>query len=566
MQSDLAFEKALLVKSGEPDITPLFLTLRDLSDLHYISSILSYIDKGIPVYVLPFSRINAQMHTVQGIATRMVNMVRSVQSAGPYRIVGWSFGGMIAYEMATQLIGADQEISFLGLIESVYHHPCNGGAVEPELGVEETERFLGLVRQFGRIRDDVPRGTEAADTKLLGEESIPNLREEASVLAVPMASDNALISDLDTIFARLRGQTTAASMYAAYAIPIPIYCFASHEIIGESLALGWEMIVPGKLLRIIQVDRVSQYGTKHSCAHELGRAVSDALRNIPGYPEKVAEASYAPLFKLKSGVGRHTPTLFCVPGAGDSITVFRELADYIDNFLSMYGFEPRGLEGTLVPHSTVIAASACYLRALEKHESHGSMRLLGHSFGGWVVFEMARQLRHSGIQVESLTLLDTEAPDNDRSPFREYSRVDVIVEMIESFERMLGRSLTLQRSDFDSLNTNAQVELLHSRLVNAGIMHRRSQPDLFRGSLRTFGTALRTHYQPHEPYQGPVQLALADDERLTEDANRERHKCVIDGWRRWAPDLSHVHIPGNHLTLLKSPHVSKLVRLLRLKL
>jgi hypothetical protein len=35
---------------------------------------------------------------------------------GPYRFAGWSLGGVLAYEVAIQLIGQDQIVEFAGLI------------------------------------------------------------------------------------------------------------------------------------------------------------------------------------------------------------------------------------------------------------------------------------------------------------------------------------------------------------------------------------------------------------------------------------------------------------------
>ncbi|MEI8632660.1 thioesterase domain-containing protein [Vibrio sp. PP-XX7] len=33
--------------------------------------------------------------------------------------MGWSFGGTLAYEVAAQLLGQDQEIEFLGLLDTM---------------------------------------------------------------------------------------------------------------------------------------------------------------------------------------------------------------------------------------------------------------------------------------------------------------------------------------------------------------------------------------------------------------------------------------------------------------
>ncbi len=51
-------------------------------------------------------------------SARYLAAIRAVQPQGPYRLAGWSFGGMVAYEMARMLLVAGEEVGYLGLIDS----------------------------------------------------------------------------------------------------------------------------------------------------------------------------------------------------------------------------------------------------------------------------------------------------------------------------------------------------------------------------------------------------------------------------------------------------------------
>ncbi len=51
-------------------------------------------------------------------AVRYLSAVRAVQPHGPYRLAGWSFGGMLAYEVARLFLMAGEEVTYLGLIDS----------------------------------------------------------------------------------------------------------------------------------------------------------------------------------------------------------------------------------------------------------------------------------------------------------------------------------------------------------------------------------------------------------------------------------------------------------------
>uniref|UniRef100_UPI0035E3D90D non-ribosomal peptide synthetase n=2 Tax=Gordonia paraffinivorans TaxID=175628 RepID=UPI0035E3D90D len=52
------------------------------------------------------------------LAARYVDEIRQVQPNGPYHILGWSIGGIIAHAMATRLQAAGEEVAYLGIMDS----------------------------------------------------------------------------------------------------------------------------------------------------------------------------------------------------------------------------------------------------------------------------------------------------------------------------------------------------------------------------------------------------------------------------------------------------------------
>lgn len=56
---------------------------------------------------------------VETLAARYVEEARRVQPVGPYFLIGYCFGGLVAYEMACQLKSAGEPVAFLGLIDTV---------------------------------------------------------------------------------------------------------------------------------------------------------------------------------------------------------------------------------------------------------------------------------------------------------------------------------------------------------------------------------------------------------------------------------------------------------------
>jgi thioesterase domain-containing protein/acyl carrier protein len=56
---------------------------------------------------------------VQKQATLYIEAIRTVQQQGPYHLAGWSFGGIVAFEMARQLQQQEQNVSLLAIIDSI---------------------------------------------------------------------------------------------------------------------------------------------------------------------------------------------------------------------------------------------------------------------------------------------------------------------------------------------------------------------------------------------------------------------------------------------------------------
>ncbi len=55
--------------------------------------------------------------TVEDAAREEVDAIKSVQSTGPYHLLGFSNGGVLAFELACQLQDQNEEVSFLGIID-----------------------------------------------------------------------------------------------------------------------------------------------------------------------------------------------------------------------------------------------------------------------------------------------------------------------------------------------------------------------------------------------------------------------------------------------------------------
>jgi thioesterase domain-containing protein len=232
---------------------------------------------------------------------------------------------------------------------------------------------------------------------------------------------------------RMKASIHAMDDYHPLSIPIPIHLFsAMDEDEGDDATpagdtyLGWARVLPQAQIRVISVP-----GTHYSMMSPphidvLGKSLTDVMRQAGAVKKAIPTQHDACLVTIQVGQGVMYP-VFCVPGAGANITDFIHVAPALGGQWPIHGLQPRGLNNGRVPHSTVPAAARAYLRVIDETYPEGPLHLLGHSFGGWVVFEMALRLRAAGRKVASVTLIDAEAPEGDSILGREYDRAEMFI-------------------------------------------------------------------------------------------------------------------------------------------
>jgi thioesterase domain-containing protein len=567
-KSDTAVEGVIPVRTTGAE-RPLFLIHENTGQDLWFSMLAAQINSEIPVYGLPGAPLDEpRLQTIEGMAARLVEIMRSAQPVGPYRFAGWALGGVLAYEVATQLIGQDQMVEFAGLIDAGC--PISRSGTNPPQACNRSSRtsLLELCESLAREvyltagRQLTLSGLKEVANELDFEDLFSQCRKSGMLHERFV---NHAAKEIEQYLVRLMAYERAVENYVANPIPIPIYLFTAEEQpdIPEEPAppdplMGWGSVIPERQIHLIRVpgNRRSLMDDPHVVI--LGQALSVAIAQASERRPDLPETRYCPHVILQVGKRSNTP-VFCIPGAGGNVTGFIELASAMGSECPIHGLQPRGVEGALTPHSTVEAAAAMYLKAINTIQPDGRAHLIGHSFGGWIAFEIATQMRASGRSVASLTIIDSEAPGGSGLLGRAYTSTEALMELIEVMELAAEKSLGVHRAEFESQNTEGQLRLLHEGMLRVGLMPRRSTPDALLGPIRTFGAALRTGYRPRRPFPDPVRLALARDPRLDDRVNRREHHATLERWRLWAPNITCWHGPGNHFSILKPPHVQVLV-------
>jgi len=484
------------------------------------------------------------------MATRLVRMIREVQPTGPYRMAGWSLGGILAYEIAAQLIGQDQGVEFVGMFDSYYPTSEN-------IQLQDAKQEHALLLHVLRMAETEDGGGDGADVESAAEQDVDLDTFIARCRERGLLPGHVTLVQARQMRDRLRDHQRALPEYVPQPVPVAVHQFAAAESPDTDPRRGWEVVLPAAQLHAARVPGTHFSMMRTPNAQALGEALSDRIARARRGGEALSAGGQSPVLKLQGGKAGVAP-LFCVPGAGTSMTSFIDLLGSVDRLWPVYGLQPRGLDGRTVPHSTVQAAAEHYLRAMDEVWPEGPVHLLGHSFGGWVALEMALRLREAGRTIGSLTILDSEVPDEEESLIREYDNREAFLKLAGVLEMTAERSFGIDPAEVDARDEAGRLELLHGKMVRHGLMNARSVPEVMAGPFRTFARCLRTTYRPSGVYPGRLRLVLVPDPRKDEETNLRELAASVRGWKRWAPALVYSAGAGNHITALKPPHVARL--------
>ena len=133
--------------------------------------------------------------------------------------------------------------------------------------------------------------------------------------------------------------------------------------------------------------------------------IAPTIASMAQLLEHPDQAALPPAIQLKEGGGQ--PPIFMTHGLGSSVLDLSTLAQHIVTDRPIYGLQARGTEGTVPPCETVEEMAAYSLEAIRRIQPHGPYTLIGYSFGGLVLMEIAHRLRAQGETVAMLAMVDT---------------------------------------------------------------------------------------------------------------------------------------------------------------
>ncbi|MBE8969338.1 amino acid adenylation domain-containing protein [Nostocales cyanobacterium LEGE 12452] len=439
----------------------------------------------------------------------------------------------------------------------------------------ETQNFSSLLRKF--LKEKLPEYTIPKAFVMLN--SLP--------LTASGKVDRLALTELDSPASRLRDKTfiaprtpTESSLAKIWAEVLNIERVGIYDNFFD---LGGDSLLTVRLLKQIHKQFESELPLSTLFLNPTIESLATALSSKADY------LPWSPLVPIQPAGSN--PAFFCIHPIFGVVFPYYELAANLGKNQPFYGLQPIGLDGKNPPLTRIEDMATHYIEALRSVQPKGPYFLGGWSFGGWVAFEMAQQLQKSGEEVALLAVLDTLAPIPGNIPslgsgfkfmlttvaryiwpfFLDYfyliiaiikNRINSLTSRLTNFNKIVRNSFwesltrSLQRNLFSHfiLKEDAPVNVIPEESKLRLLSELAIRPMLrvfYANSQAVLNYVPQAYPKRINLFRTKVQSSIAK-----EDSSMGWDQIIVGGTEIH-------HIPGNHLTMLRKPHIQILAAQLR---
>ncbi|MEU6347053.1 SDR family NAD(P)-dependent oxidoreductase [Streptomyces sp. NPDC046977] len=228
-----------------------------------------------PVYGL--ERLDSAT-TMEDKARHYQRVMRDLWPSGPYHMLGWSFGGCLAYEVARQLDQDGQEPGFLGLIDTILPAALPG-LDSQQLLIDRFERFVQYIEATYGRRVRLPYQELAS---VSDDEQIDVVLREVAAAGCEMSP--AIVEHQRTSYLDARvGERYRPRPYAGPTVlyraqdPQPLTTALDPRYLRQEADLGWASLCPALQIVLVTGDHLSMIDPPHVAivARHLNATLND---------------------------------------------------------------------------------------------------------------------------------------------------------------------------------------------------------------------------------------------------------------------------------------------------
>lgn len=236
--------------------------------------------------------------------------------------------------------------------------------------------------------------------------------------------------------------------------------------------------------------------------------------------------------------------LWGVHGVGGTVMSYKYIADYLDDSISVYGLQSKGLNGDIEPLDRVEDMAKLYIEEMLKVQPEGPYLICGYSFGGIIAAEIAVQLAELGKHVSFLGMLDAPSPDvaNSKPTIFKFVSAHAINFFKEENEKKLAY-------------LSSRLKWFRERKHANKTEYERNLNDKH-PKLRMYNV-LKPNYAAAQKYKAkPIAVKITIFRAHIQLARCFWHGQM--GWEKYCANIEVLNVPGGHLSMVEEPHVSSL--------
>lgn len=266
------------------------------------------------------------------------------------------------------------------------------------------------------------------------------------------------------------------------------------------------------------------------------------------------------LVDFKNATGK--PALFLVHPIGGHVLCYAALARVLKDQVHLHALQAPGTWDGREPMRSVHAQAIYYADAIEQVAPQGPLNVGGWSYGGVVAYELASELQRRGRRLHNVFLLDTIV--RVRQGNVQIERTEFINwfmwELLSGDGQKEYGYQALDFSDLSDLDAFAAIrqhgidQEIFDETITLATLEQLFQ--VFHGNWQ----GLLDYRFP--PLDLPITLFAADVE--LPDVLQAPHELVgtafgdpYRGWRSIAPQVQRVAVGGDHLTMMREPHIAR---------
>lgn len=241
--------------------------------------------------------------------------------------------------------------------------------------------------------------------------------------------------------------------------------------------------------------------------------------------------------------GNRSP-LFCIHAVDGDVLSYRKLATYLGNDQPVYGFWFNKFVAGIRHPVEISDLASCYIGEMRALQPIGPYFIAGHSMGGLIAYEMARQLRLQNQRVALLAMFDTWL-------IHKRDRKKLTEKVNKSWQKSSSVSVT-QAPHYLFAKITKEIGRFRQKLlarkyrmnfINDAELDELQAPTILKSAFR--------NYRPGS-YDGTIMYFKSE-----EDPDGYSSEAVVE-WSKLANHIQTVQIAGDHGSMIIEPHVKEL--------